>query len=223
VRAVRGVIIALAVASMTTGIGLAILGGRTLRWAPPPQPPRSAALGAGQLGLGPRASPRPARPGRRYLPRPMARSRPLALSIPAIGVRARIISLGLAADGAPRVPPLATPFVTSWYDPGPAPGQRGTAIVFGHVDSAAVGPAVFYNLGRLRRGDLIEVLLADRHTALFRVYAAELYQKASFPRAIYSYTQWPTLRLITCGGAFDRHTRSYLGNTVVFAEYVGQG
>ena len=216
----RKVIIALAVASMATGIGLAVLGNRTLRWAPPPRPPGSAALGARQPGAGPRPSAPPARP---YRPQPMARSRPLALAIPAIGVRARIISLGLAADGSARLPPLATPFVTSWYAPGPAPGQRGTAIVFGHVDSAAVGPAVFYNLGRLRRGDLIEVTLADRRTALFRVYAAELYQKARLPAAIYSYTQWPTLRLITCGGTFDHRTRHYLGNTVVFAEYVGQG
>lgn len=66
---------------------------------------------------------------------------------------------------------------------------------------------MFYNLGLARRGDVIDVTLADRRTAVFRVYAAQLYQKATFPPAIYSYTQWPTLRLITCGGTFDRRTR----------------
>ena len=89
------------------------------------------------------------------------------------------------------------------------------------LPAATVGPAVFYNLGRLRRGDLVYVTLADRRTGRFRVYAAELYAKSAFP-AIYGPTWWPTLRLITCGGRFDPATGHYLANTVVFAEYVGQ-
>jgi hypothetical protein len=96
-------------------------------------------------------------------------------------------------------------------------------VILGHVDSAKVGPAIFYNLGELRPGDLIYVTRQDRQTAVFRVYSAALYLKADFPtRAVYSYTSWPTLRLITCGGEFDRATGHYLGNTVVFAEYIGQ-
>ena len=153
----------------------------------------------------------------------MARSVPLALAIPAIRVRAKIIALGLRPGGSPAVPPLATPFVTGWYDPGPTPGAPGAAVIFGHVDSAAVGPAVFYDLGRLRTGDLIDVTLADRRTAVFRVYGAGLYLKTDFPSlGVYGYTRWPTLRLITCGGEFDRRSGQYLGNVVVFAEYVGQ-
>jgi hypothetical protein len=153
----------------------------------------------------------------------MARSVPLSLGIPALRVRAKIIALGLRPDGSPAVPRLTTPFVTSWYDPGPTPGAPGAAVIFGHVDSAAVGPAVFYDLGRLRTGDLIDVTLADRRTAVFRVYGAGLYLKTGFPSlGVYGYTRWPTLRLITCGGEFDRRTGQYLGNVVVFAEYVGQ-
>jgi sortase (surface protein transpeptidase) len=153
----------------------------------------------------------------------MARSVPAALSIPRIQVRAKIISLGLTRTGAAQVPPLATPFLTSWYDQGPTPGQPGTSVILGHVDSAKVGPAVFYDLGNLRPGDLIYVTLQDRQTAAFRVYSAALYQKADFPaRTVYSYTSWPTLRLITCGGQFDRATGHYLGDIVVFAEYIGQ-
>ena len=116
------------------------------------------------------------------------------------------------------MPSLSTPFLTSWYDRGPSPGAAGTAVIFGHVDSAAVGPAVFYRLGRLRRGDLVYVTLADRHTGVFRVYAAELYAKSAFPPAIYGPTWWPTLRLVTCGGRFDPATGHYLASTVVFAE-----
>ena len=132
----------------------------------------------------------------------MTRSVPLSLDIPRIRVRARIIPLGLRPDGSPAVPPLTAPFVTSWYDGGPTPGPRGAAVIFGHVDSAAAGPAVFYSLGRLRVGNLIDVTLADRRTAVFSVYAAGLYPKAGFPTlAVYGYTRWPTLRLVTCGGS----------------------
>ena len=96
-------------------------------------------------------------------------------------------------------------------------------MIVGHVDSAAACPAVFYDLGRLRTGDVIDVMLADRRTAVFRVYGAGLYRKTGFPSlGVYGYTRWPTLRLITCGGGFDRRTGQYLGNLVVFAEYVGQ-
>ena len=231
----RKLCVALIAASMAAGITLAFAGRHTLRWSPPPFPPRSEALpAAGLPAAGPPAAGRPAgsRPGRQAVlhparagnpPRPMARSVPLALAIPAIRVRAKIIALGLRPDGSPAVPPLATPFVTSWYDPGPTPGAPGAAVIFGHVDSAAVGPAVFYDLGRLRTGDLIDVTLADRRTAVFRVYGAGLYLKTDFPSlGVYGYTRWPTLRLITCGGEFDRRSGQYLGNVVVFAEYVGQ-
>ena len=232
----RKLCVALIAASIAAGITLAFAGRHTLRWSPPPFPPRSEALPAaglpaagppaagrpaGSAGLAGQAVLHPARAGNP--PRPMARSVPLALAIPAIRVRAKIIALGLRPDGSPAVPPLATPFVTSWYDPGPTPGAPGAAVIFGHVDSAAVGPAVFYDLGRLRTGDLIDVTLADRRTAVFRVYGAGLYLKTDFPSlGVYGYTRWPTLRLITCGGEFDRRSGQYLGNVVVFAEYVGQ-
>ena len=234
----RKLCVALIAASMAAGIALAFAGRHTLRWSPPPFPPRSEALPAAALpaaalpaagsGRDRRGTARgpaggQAVRGGRDPPRPMARSVPLALAIPAIRVRAKIIALGLRPDGSPAVPPLATPFVTSWYDPGPTPGAPGAAVIFGHVDSAAVGPAVFYDLGRLRTGDLIDVTLADRRTAVFRVYGVGLYLKTDFPSlGVYGYTRWPTLRLITCGGEFDRRSGQYLGNVVVFAEYVGQ-
>jgi Sortase domain len=230
----RKLCVTLIAASMAAGITLALVGRHTLRWSPPPFPPRSEALPAGPPAAGRPAGERPAgsRPGSQaawhparagYPPRPMARSVPLALAIPAIRVRAKIIALGLRPGGSPAVPPLTTPFVTSWYDPGPTPGAPGAAVIFGHVDSAAVGPAVFYDLGRLRTGDLIGVTLSDRRTAVFRVYGAGLYLKTDFPSlGVYRYTRWPTLRLITCGGEFDRRSGQYLGNIVVFAEYVGQ-
>jgi hypothetical protein len=221
----------LIVSSIVIGVFLAFLGSHTLRWAPPPAPPKWEAPSRHRPGAaGPAESSR-VRPAGRPAPTPadglqaapMARSAPVAIYIPHIGVRAKIISLGLAAGGGVRVPPLTSPFLTSWYDRGPTPGAPGAAVIFGHVDSHAVGPAVFYRLGDLRPGDLVYVTLKDQRTALFRVYSAALYRKAEFPdQAIYGYTSWPSLRLVTCGGQFDAATGHYLSNTVVFAQYVGQ-
>jgi sortase (surface protein transpeptidase) len=220
---VRRLIDAIIAAAMAAGVFVAFVGSSTLRWSPPPRPPTSVALTGSQLAASARG---PARTGNAHespLLRPMARSVPVSLYIPSIDVRAKIISLGLTSSGTAAVPPLATPSLTSWYDRGPTPGQPGTSVILGHVDSAKVGPAVFYNLGDLRPGDLVYVTLADRRIAVFRVYSAALYLKAAFPtQTVYSYTSWPTLRLITCGGDFDQQTGHYLGNTVVFAEYTGQ-
>lgn len=216
----RRLLHALIAIAMAAGIFVAFISSSTLRWSPPPLPPASAAQSGSHLTAGARGTPGT---GGSSLVRPMARSVPTSLYIPRISVRAKIISLGLTPSGAAAVPPLSSPFLTSWYDRGPTPGQPGTSVILGHVDSAKVGPAIFYNLGQLRPGDLIYVILEDRQTAVFRVYSTALYLKADFPaRTVYSYTSWPTLRLITCGGQFDRATGHYLGNTVVFAEYIGQ-
>lgn len=219
---------ALIVASLAAGIVLAFVGSHTLRWSPPPVPPRWASS---------RTPPRPpaweatrqelasaARAARRgYQTTPMTASVPVTIRIPSIRVRATVISLGLTLAARSEAPPLTRPFLTSWYDKGPTPGEPGAAVVFGHVDAAAVGPAVFYNLGELRPGDLVYITLKDGRTGVFRVYSAALYQKTAFPaQAIYGYTSWPSLRLITCGGQFDTATGHYLANTVVFAQYVGQ-
>ena len=220
----RRLLDAIIAAAMAAGSFVAFIGSSTLRWSPPPLPPASVARSETQLAAGARGTPGPPNArGSPYLLRPMARSVPTSLYIPRINVRAKIISLGLTRSGAAAVPPLSSPFLTSWYDRGPTPGQPGTAVILGHVDSGRVGPAVFYDLGDLRPGDLIYVTAEDRQTAAFRVYSAALYLKADFPaRTVYSYTSWPTLRLITCGGEFDKATGHYLGNIVVFAEYIGQ-
>lgn len=217
-------------AAVAAGAILAFVGSHTLRWAPPTAPPKWEAPTHGRTPTPPRAQsavPAPVRSvrvaGIRYEVTPLTRSVPVTIYIPHINVRARILSLGLTSGGAVGVPPLTSPFLTSWYNKGASPGSPGTAVIFGHVDAAAVGPAVFYNLGNLRPGDLVYITLRDGRTALFRVYSAALYQKAEFPdQAIYGYTSWPSLRLVTCGGQFDYATGHYLANTVVFAQYVGQ-
>jgi hypothetical protein len=141
--------------------------------------------------------------------------RPARLEIPAIGVRAPVIPLGLNPDRSLEVPRRFDQ--TGWWTGGPRPGEPGPAVIAGHVDSTD-GPAVFYRLGDLRRGAVIAVVRRDGSRARFTVQRSERYPKAHFPTArVYAPTRGPTLRLITCGGAFDHSTGHYVDNTVVYA------
>ncbi|WSJ87895.1 class F sortase [Streptomyces sp. NBC_01304] len=148
-------------------------------------------------------------------------SRPLRIRIPAIHVEAPLIGLGLAPDGSLDVPPASDPYLAGWYERGVAPGSTGTAVTVGHLDSAT-GPAVFYKLGALGRGDVIEVDREDGRTALFTVESVALHEGSAFPDAqVYGNSSRPELRVITCGGAYSRAAGGYLANTVVYARLSG--
>jgi hypothetical protein len=203
------------------GAGLTVIGinAGLPRWAPPPAPSAAARPPAAILDGGAAAGYGDGRGG----PAPLPRSAPVSLTIPAIGVNAQVIPLGLDASGGVAIPPLSTPFLASWYDKGPAPGQDGPAVLLGHVDAAAVGPAVFYKLGDLVPGDLVYVSRRDNRTAVFRVTAVGMYQEQDFPtKEVYGFTPNPTLRLITCGGDYDAQTHYYLDRTIAFAVYAGE-
>src|SRR5215470_10967225 len=216
--------------------------GRPLRWRP--RRPAAAALlccgllavGGGAVGLmllaGPLAhhgtSPRlVAQPGRPPAgvvagpARPAAVprvARPVYLSIPVIGVRTRLIRLGLTAQGTLQVP--ASTSVAGWYTGGPRPGQVGSAVIAGHIDSY-LGPGVFFRLRLLRPGDRVYVRQAGGALTVFRVYAEHSYPKDHFPtQQVYGPAPDPELRLITCGGTFDPAIGSYLNNVVVYAAQI---
>jgi len=140
---------------------------------------------------------------------------PTSIEIPAIGVRARLVPLGLDADGTLEVPTRSGD--AGWWIGGSRPGERGPAVIAGHVDSRT-GPAVFYRLSQLRAGDRIAVEGRDGSRIRFVVRRSQRFPKTRFPTArVYGPTRGATLRLITCSGAFDRATGHYLDNTVVFA------
>jgi sortase (surface protein transpeptidase) len=175
----------------------------------------------GHPGTSPRPVADPARPPAGLVaapPRPAASttvSRPVYLSIPVIGVRTRLIRLGLTAQGTLQVP--ASTAVAGWYTGSPLPGQVGSAIIAGHIDSYR-GPGVFFRLRLLRPGDRVYIRHADGTLAVFRVYAERMYAKDRFPTAqVYGPAPSPELRLITCGGTFDPAIGSYLSNVVVYA------
>jgi hypothetical protein len=209
-RFARNWLIGLSIVLIIAGALSSYDGRHQHRWSAPPVPPAWEARASAHGSVAVTTA------------RPLTRSVPRLIWIPTIKVWAQLEARGLRPNGTARLPSLSHPLFASWFDRGPAPGQRGTAAIFGHVDSQKVGPAVFYKLGLLRPGDLVYVTLDDRAVAIFRVYALAMYRKASFPTAVvYRYTRWPTLRLITCGGPFDQRTHHYLSNVVAFATYIG--
>ena len=143
---------------------------------------------------------------------------PERIVIPAIGVDADVIDLGLNNDGTMEVP---TDFAqTGWFTPGVPPGRVGPAVIAGHVDSRS-GPAVFFRLNELEVGDEIDVLSAEGEEVTFVVRSMEQHPKDAFPtEKVYSGTPGPELRLITCGGVFDQGERSYRDNVIVYAERI---
>jgi sortase (surface protein transpeptidase) len=100
-----------------------------------------------------------------------------------------------------------------------SPGEKGTAVVVGHVDNNQ-GPAVFYGLGGLQKGNRVEIVRQDGKTAVFEVYGIEVFQKNDFPGdRVYGSKGTPELRVITCGGGFSKQN-GYDGNVVAFASLV---
>ncbi len=152
--------------------------------------------------------------------KPLAWSVPVSIRIPAIGVSAPVMKVGQDADGTVQVPPLEIHNLTGWYEYGPTPGQRGASVILGHVDSLT-GISVFYYLKDLKAGDKIYVTLADGKTAPFAVDGVQKVAKDAFPTAsVYGKADYPSLRLITCGGTFDQTTGHYLYNIIVYAHLI---
>lgn len=202
----------------SAGIILVALGGRpaeTPTWA------SATSLAAAVQGPpAPVSSPAPFTGKHRVVtgPAPLARSVPTRLDIPAIGVSTPLMALGLNDDGTIAVPPLRTDAPAGWYRYLATPGETGSAVILGHVDTARDGPAVFYRLRDLQPGDRITVQRADGRRAAFTVDRVAEYAKADFPAAaVYGSADRPVLRLITCGGTFDHAARSYRDDVVVYA------
>jgi len=147
---------------------------------------------------------------------------PVKIAIARIGVRSDVIPLGLNPDRTLQVPQPGPDYnKAAWYKYSPNPGQTGPAIIEGHVDSAADGPSVFFRLGDLRPGDHVEVTRADHEVAVFQIDGVRKYPKDQFPTAtVYANTTTPTLRLITCGGDFDRTTHHYTSNIIAYAHLI---
>ena len=145
-------------------------------------------------------------------------ARPVSLIIPAIGVRTALETLGRTPQGTLQVPDSTT--IAGWYTGSPRPGEIGSSIIAGHIDSAT-GPGIFFRLRLLRPGELVYVRRADGTLVVFRVTAEHMYPKNEFPtEQVYGPVPDAELHLITCGGVFDETTGSYLSNVVVYASQI---
>jgi hypothetical protein len=148
---------------------------------------------------------------------PLPAALPERVLIPAIGVNAPVREVGLTSAGAIQPPPLSPRNLTGWYVYGPTPGELGPAIILGHVNSAR-GPSVFWRLAELVPGDVLKVRRVDGTVAVFTVDGSEQVAKRDFPtERVYGNTDRPALRLITCGGPYDRRTRGHRDNVIVYA------
>lgn len=184
---------------------------------PPPRPRPTAAA--------PRPAPEPAAPAvRKPRPpaglRPLPRSRATRLLIPYLRLDAPVMDLGLDRDRRLTAPPDDDPKLVGWYRHGASPGEQGTAVAVGHLDTDS-GPAVFAGLPELKRGRIVKARRADGRIAVYTVDKIKSYEKAHFPsQEVYGARGRPELRLITCGGSYDRR-KGYSGNVVVFAHLTG--
>jgi hypothetical protein len=143
-------------------------------------------------------------------------SPPVALEIPALGVRARVRPAGVRADGALEVPPSARDL--GWWRDGARPGSRqGTVVVAGHVDTAEEGPGALFSLARLPLGSQVRVRSADGRTRVYRIAARRVHPKGRLPASVFTPLGPPRLALITCTGEFDHRSASYSHNLVAYA------
>lgn len=219
----RSIIVAVASAAVLAGVGVSAyaLTGRTPRYQPRSLPVVAPSVTPSIQA----ASPAP----------PVARSVPVRISIPAIGVNAPVDQeLTDAATRTMQVPPLSGPQAndTGWWAPGFTPGQAGESVIAGHVNTAEgtnPRPLVFANLGSLVKGDTVTVTLANGQKVPFTVTAKQEISKQ--PSSFWT-TFWnaatpstaprsaATLALVTCGGSFNSGTGHYDDNVIIYAALV---
>ncbi|GIF00196.1 class F sortase [Paractinoplanes rishiriensis] len=143
---------------------------------------------------------------------------PVRLRIPDLGIDGKVQRIGRNPDGTIAVPERTD--VAGWYRHGPRPGQPGPAVVLGHVDSRD-GPGIFLDLSRAQPGSTVRIDRADGSAVSFRITGISRVAKVSFPTdLVYGPTLDPSLRLVTCGGSFDRVRRSYRDNVIAYADQV---
>ncbi|HEX5796859.1 MAG TPA: class F sortase [Candidatus Saccharimonadales bacterium] len=146
-------------------------------------------------------------------------SKPKHIKIDRVGIDYPVMEVGQKKDGTMETPPLFKD-VTGWYKHGPSPGEVGPAIIVGHVDTYK-GPSVFWRLRELKSGDVITVTREDKSVVRFKVTGLQQFEQNNFPtKKVYGNTKGSELRLITCGGTFNKQTLRYSENTVVFATII---
>ncbi|WP_318219499.1 class F sortase [Streptomyces sp. SCL15-6] len=156
---------------------------------------------------------------------PLGDALPERLDVPELGISAPVMARGLDGEGAIDPPSFDQADTVGWYAAGVTPGAAGTALMVGHVDTET-RPAVFYKISTLEPGETIRVVRDDGEVAEFTVDDIQVLDRDGFD-ARQAYGPHDVgraeLRLITCGGTFDRATGGYTANVVVSAYLTGTG
>ncbi|MFG2295380.1 class F sortase [Streptomyces sp. NPDC048603] len=154
---------------------------------------------------------------------PLGPALPKRVDVPSMGIRAPLIPRGLDGDGAIEPPPFDRPGTVGWWGGGTRPGEAGAALLVGHVDTASK-PAVFYGLSTAKPGDKVRVARTDGTVAEFTVEDVQVYERRSFDAHKAYGPKVPgraELRLVTCGGTYDKAAEEYTANVVVSAYLTG--
>ncbi|MEV0885947.1 sortase domain-bontaining protein [Streptomyces microflavus] len=193
-------------ATACAATGLALLAGAAFTHPPQPPPAPPAAARTHDTPIPPAVD--------KNLP-VLGPSRPVRITAPAVGLDAAVDTVGAAEDGTITLPDQGDH--AGWYSESVTPGQRGNALLVGHLDTTH-GPAAFYPLGALRKGDRLIVHRRDKSIARFTVTALNVYDQDTFPaESVYAPNTQPLLTLITCAD-WDTTTRTYTANLVVTAQ-----
>jgi sortase (surface protein transpeptidase) len=140
---------------------------------------------------------------------------PLRVRIDAIGLNAPVVAVGVdEGTGGVQIPFDVRSL--GWFRFGPSPGEAGSAVIVGHVDSAAQGPGALFRLREVQVGAIVVVEFAHR-SASFRVVGRREYSKSRLPHGLFATSGTPVLAIVTCGGSFDSTSRHYADNIVVYA------
>lgn len=148
-------------------------------------------------------------------PPPPDGRRPVRVTVPGIDYAAQVLPVGVASDGQMELPP--DPRFLGWYRFGPAPSQRGSTVLAGHLDSRRFGLGPLVRLRAVEPGDAVDVVAADGTTTAYSVVRVERFDRQALPARLFARTGPERLRLITCGGGFDAAAGGYQRNLVVTA------
>jgi LPXTG-site transpeptidase (sortase) family protein len=142
---------------------------------------------------------------------------PVSILIPEIDVRADIQLLGVDANGEMEVPTNA--YDAGWFKLGYRPGEVGSAVIAGHIDTKTGLTGVFANLYKLKEGNILYV--EDNKGAMHIFIVREIrILDPGFAEEVFNQNDGSYLNLVTCDGVWDKNKMSYDKRLVVFTDKI---
>jgi sortase A len=141
---------------------------------------------------------------------------PLGFSIPKLKIESAVEYVGMTPEG--RMGDPEDPQEVAWWKLGARPGQKGSAVLAGHLDTPQGTPGIFWDLDTLEIGDEIIVNETNGNDLVFEVFDKQIYEDANFPiNEVFGKSDGYYLNLITCEGTFDSESKNYDKRYVIFS------